>query len=111
MIAPESAQDDIEKIDLRRLFYCRSSYGQLALLTYFAFGSDSARVFLKRDMKISGFDSALLVLRKPRWAGTVPTAYQREHGDPRFWYAAGLVRSLLEPLWNHSLAPDQSPDT
>ena len=105
VIAPESVQDDIETIDLRRLFYCRAPYGQLALLTYFAFGSDSARAFLKDKMKIAGFDSALLVLRKPRWAGSKPNKHQREHGDPRFWYAAGLVRSLLEPLWEYSLAP------
>ena len=105
VIAPESAQDDIEDIHLRRLFYCRAPYGQLALLTYFAIGSDSARDFLKTNMKITGFDSALLVLRKPRWAGSSPTKHQREHGDSRFWYAAGLVRSLLEELWSHSLAP------
>ena len=105
VIAPESVQDDIERIELRRLFYCRAPYGQLALLTYFAFDSDSARAFLKDKMKIAGFDSALLVLRKPRWAGSKPTKHQRNHGDPRFWYAAGLVRSLLEPLWEHSLAP------
>ena len=105
VIAPESARDDIETIDLRRLFYCRATYGQLALLTYFAFGSDSALAFLKDKMKIEGFDSALLVLRKPRWAGSKPNKHQREHGDPRFWYAAGLVRSILEPLWEHSLAP------
>ena len=107
VIAPESAHDDIEAIDLRRLFYCRAPYGQLALLTYFAFDSDSARDFLKDKMKIAGFDSALLVLRKPRWAGSKPNKHQREHGDPRFWYAAGLVRSILEPLWEHSLAPIQ----
>ena len=56
-------------------------------------------------MKIAGFDSALLVLRKPRWAGSKPNKHQREHGDPRFWYAGGLVRSILDPLWEHSLAP------
>ena len=105
VIAPESEQDDIETIDLRRLFYCRAPYGQLALLTYFAFDSDSARIFLKDKMKIAGFHSALLVLRRPRWASSKPTPRQRQHGDPRFWYAAGLVRSLLGPLWEHSLAP------
>ena len=105
VISPASEKDDVEEIDLRRLFYCRSTYGQLALLTYFARGSDSAKAFLKQHMQIKGFDSALLVLRKPRWAGSKPTRHQQEHGDPRFWYAAGLVRSLLEQLWKHSLAP------
>lgn len=105
VISPDSEKDDIEQIDLRRLFYCRSTYGQLALLTYFSQGSDSARAFLKQQMRITGFDSALLVLRKPRWAGSKPTKNQLENGDPRFWHAAGLVRSLLGQLWKHSLAP------
>lgn len=105
VISPDSEADDIEQIDLRRLFYCRSTYGQLALLTYFSQGSDSAKAFLKQNMRISGFESALLVLRKPRWAGSKPTKHQLEHGDPRFWHASGLVRSLLDKLWEHSLAP------
>jgi len=105
VIAPESSPDDVQDIDLRRLFYCRPAYGQLALLSYFAFDTDSAKSFLRKHMGISGFDSALIVLRKPRWAGTKPTKHQLEHGDPRFWYSAGLVRGLLEKLWEHSLAP------
>ncbi len=56
-------------------------------------------------MEITGFDSALLVLRKPRWAQTRPTRHQLAHGDPRFWYSAGLVKGLLAKLWEHSLAP------
>ncbi|MDX8347805.1 AAA family ATPase [Cognatiyoonia sp. IB215446] len=105
VISPASQSSDVEEIDLRRLFYCRSTYGQLALLTYFARGSDSARAFLKQQLRIDGFDSALIVLRKPRWATSTPTKHQLEHGDPRFWHAAGLVRSLLDQLWAHSLAP------
>ena len=105
VISPDSTADEVKDIDLRRLFYCRPSYGQLALLSYFAFGSDSATSFLKKHMSITAFDSALLVLRKPRWSGSKPTTYQAEHGDERFWYSAGLVRQLLEKLWEHSLAP------
>ena len=105
VISPLSTPDEIGDIDLRRLFYCRPAYGQLALLSYFAFGADSARAFLKKHMNISGFDSALLVLRKPRWSGSKPTKHQLEYGDPRFWYSAGLVRQLLEKLWEHALAP------
>ncbi|RWI18632.1 MAG: AAA family ATPase [Mesorhizobium sp.] len=105
VISPESSAKDIQDVDLRRLFYCRPAYGQLALLSYFAFGADSAKSFLKKHMGISGFDGALIVLRKPRWAGTKPTKHQLNHGDPRFWYSAGLVRGLLEKLWEQSLAP------
>ena len=105
VIDPKSTLGDAGKIDIRRLFYCRSSYGQLALLSYYAFGSDSARSFLKKHMGIRGFDCALIVLRKPRWATSKPTKHQLENGDPRFWHSAGLVRELLEQLWENSLAP------
>jgi ABC-type multidrug transport system ATPase subunit len=105
VIAPESKPEEIDNIDLRRLFYCRPAYGQLALLSYFALGLDSARAFLRKHMNIKDFDSALLVLRKPRWATPKPTQHQLTHGDPRFWYSAGLVKQLLEKLWEHALAP------
>lgn len=104
VISPLSTPDEVRDVDLRRLFYCRSAYGQLALLSYFAFGSDSAATFLRKHMSITAFDSALLVLRKPRWSGK-PTKHQLEHGHPLFWHSAGLVRQLLEKLWEHSLAP------
>jgi predicted ATPase len=105
VISPESKTEDIHDVELRRLFYCRQSYGQLALLSYFAFGAHSAKTFLKRQFQITGFNSALLVLRKPRWANATPTEHQRTHGDPRFWYSSGLVRALLDKLWEFSLAP------
>lgn len=105
VISPESLQDDVKDVGLRRLFYSRSAYGQLALLTYFAFGDPDARRFLKDHMGISEIDSALLVLRKPRWAGSKPTKHQKKHGDPRFWYSAGLVKGLLEALWSNAMAP------
>lgn len=105
VISPDSEQSDIKDVGLRRLFYSRSAYGQLALLTYFAFGDPTAQNFLQTNMAINGFDSALIVLRKPRWAAAKPTKHQLKHGDPRFWYSAGLVRGLLESLWSNALAP------
>lgn len=105
VISPESQFDDVHDVELRRLFYCRQTYGQLALLSYFAFGAASAKKFLKDQFQISGFNSALLILRKPRWANATPTEHQKTHGDPRFWYSAGLVRVLLDKLWEFSLAP------
>lgn len=105
VISADSEYDERSGADLRRLFYCRASYGQLALLSYFAFGMDSAKCFLKKHMGIDDFDSALIVLRKPRWADKKPTAAQLEHGDPRFWYSTGLVKRLLEKLWEHAVAP------
>ncbi len=97
--------------DLRRLFYCRPSYGQFALLSYFAFENPEARRFLLRTMGIAGLDSALFVLRKPRWRKGVPSGEARSEGDARFWYASGLVRHFLSRLWEHSLAPIRHTDS
>lgn len=105
VISPEMEFDERAGAELRRLFYCRASYGQLALLTYFAFGADSAKAFLKKNMGIDAFESALIVLRKPRWSSPKPTAAQLASGDPRFWYSTGLVKRLLEQLWDNALAP------
>lgn len=100
VISPKSSATDIQNLDLRRLFYCRPAYGQLALLSYFAFGSDSAKTFLKKHMGITGFDSALLVLRKPRWADGRSLAGQTKVSDQTFWNSSGLVRTLLDKLWD-----------
>lgn len=91
--------------DLRRLFYCRSNYGQFALLAYFAFESPETRKFLSSYLEISGMEAALMVLRKPSWAKSRPSREQREQGDERFWHATGLVRGILGGLWEASLAP------
>jgi predicted ATPase len=90
---------------LRRLFYCRPTYGQFALLSYFAQKDEEARRFLLKNMGIKAFDSALFVLRKPRWRKGKATGKLRTEGDQRFWYAAGLVRHFLNRLWEYSLAP------
>jgi ABC-type cobalamin/Fe3+-siderophores transport system ATPase subunit len=90
---------------LRRLFYARPSYAQLALLSYFAFPEAEARELLSRDMQIVGLHSALIVMKKPAWARNKPNEIYRRHGDPRFWYASGVVRLLLSSLWEHSIAP------
>ncbi|PTW43702.1 AAA ATPase-like protein [Sphingomonas faeni] len=111
VISTQSTSADIHDVNLRRLFYCRPSYGQLALLSYFAFGSDSATTFLRKNMGIVGFDSALIILRRPRWAEKAGKARARS-GQQTFWNSSGLVRTLLDKLWVHALSPieDSSPE-
>lgn len=104
VISPKSHSSDIKDVNLRRLFYCRPAYGQLALLSYFAFKSDSAKTFLKKHMGIVGFDSALIVLRKPRWADSTKNKKRAGHLE-NFWESSGLVRGLLERLRGSALAP------
>ena len=93
--------------DLRRLFFVRERYGALALLTYFAFGDEKTRQFLDRHLGVEGFDSALLTLREPEWGkrNRKPNESVLAHSDSRFWNARGIVRKLLDGLWEHALAP------
>jgi predicted ATPase len=112
IIRPGTEQQiDPRSPGLRRLFYCRPSYGQFALLSYFAFDNQEARRFLLRTMGISALDSALFVLRRPRWSTKRPNKELRSHGDSRFWYATGIVRHLLTRMWDHSLAPIRTTET
>lgn len=90
---------------LRRLFYVRERYGALALLTYFAFEDTEAQAFLRRHLGVGRFDSALLTLRQTDWGKRVPNGDVLAKSDPRFWYARGIVKKLLDGLWNHSLTP------
>ena len=54
--------------------------------------------FLKELPRIEGFDSALLILGKPRWAKSNADASD-------FWGAEGPVRELLERISRYSLVP------
>lgn len=90
---------------LRRLFFVRERYGALALLTYFAFGDADTQGFLKEHLGVVGFDSALLTLRQPEWGKRTPPPAILEQSDPRFWNARGVVRLLLDGLWDQALAP------
>jgi predicted ATPase len=53
----------------RRLFYCRPSHGSLALLAYLAKprGDDGPGELLTERLGITGFHSALALLKQPSW--------------------------------------------
>ena len=93
------------KPPLRPFFYCRPAYGSFALLALLALADDKNRGFLKRYLGITGFHSALFVLRRPYWAQARPSGVAKDFGDSRFWYARGLVAEFLAELWDRSLAP------
>lgn len=99
---------DPRATELRRLFYVRERYGALALLTYFAFSDEETRRFLSKHLGVESFDCALITLRRTKWGKNKPTGEILAKSDPRFWYARGIVRKLLDGLWRHSLAPIRS---
>ncbi|MDD4250000.1 MAG: AAA family ATPase, partial [Methanosarcina sp.] len=88
---------------LRPLFYARLVHSQFVLLSYFLYGDQDSRDFLHQCLDISGLESILFVLKKPRW--------KSKEGDKRFWNAKGVVQSFLSELYKYSLAPIYNTET
>ncbi|HEX3624206.1 MAG TPA: AAA family ATPase [Verrucomicrobiae bacterium] len=90
----------ISKNPLRRLVYCHSAHSHYVLLAYYAKEDAPARRFLADHMGIEGIESVLFVLRNPWWFKGKPTPIMLEQGDPRFWYARGLVKKFMSRVWD-----------
>ncbi|MES2659166.1 MAG: AAA family ATPase [Verrucomicrobiota bacterium] len=67
----------------RRLFYCRSVHGAFALAASFGFPCVNVSKLLQEKLRISGFHSALALLREP-WFSKAGSSLARE-----FWGAKG----------------------
>jgi len=86
--------------DPKRLFYALPVHSQFVLLAFLIQPDQKVRDFLAKELGIdpdNGVESVLFVLREPPW--------NSNEGDPRFWYARGLVQRFLDRLMNVSLAP------
>jgi len=88
-----------EAMPLRRMFYCNLAHSHYVLMAYFAEENTAAREFLAEQMGIEGIESVLFQLRNPWWFSGKPTAIMLKEGDPRFWYARGLVKKFVARLW------------
>lgn len=97
-LVPSKNESTPEKLNLRRFICARPEHGLFALLAFY-FSNDKEVVnFLKELPRIDGFDSALLVVRKPVWA--------KKHSSAiNFWNATGPVRELLERIRRYALVP------
>ena len=93
-----------DDLPLRRFFFCRREYSQLALLAFFLSQDAEASALLERYLDVVAFESALFVLKKPWWGGT-----RQGRGDvdvePAMWNAAGAFLPFLRRLWGVALAP------
>jgi len=101
---------DSEVQPLRRFFYCHLIHGNFALLAFFAREDNAAKKFLAEHMGVDGIESVLLVLRNPWWFKGKPNAAMKAEGDPRFWYARGLVKKFVARLWDHAYPPIRDDD-
>ncbi|WP_306046079.1 AAA family ATPase [Nioella sp. MMSF_3534] len=85
---------------MKRLFYALPVHSQFVLLAFLIQQSDDVRDFLTEHLGIDpeeGIESVLFVLRQPPW--------KSKEGDPRFWYAKGVVADFLDRLQDIALAP------
>lgn len=81
---------------LRPLFYARPVHSQFVLLAFFL-KDEPGICDLLDELRILSLDSVLFVMKKPHWF------WNRKPRD--FWGAKGVVRALLDTLYDISLAP------
>lgn len=83
----------------QRKFFCAEPHHAKYVLLAFSYKEDpKINAFLTDRLRIVGFESALFIIRKPRWAkrGTKPAD---------FWGATGIMRRVMERLRRHAIAP------
>jgi predicted ATPase len=81
-----------------RRFFCAETHHAKYVLLAFSYKEDpKISEFLKDRLRIVGFQSALFVIRKPRWA--------RSARAQDFWGATGVMRRVMERLGRYAIAP------
>lgn len=98
----DATSDDPNVLNLlleqRRFFCAENHHAKYVLLAFFHKEDDKINQFLHERLRIMGFESALFIIRKPRWAKTGQTA-------ETFWGATGIMRRVMERLQKFALAP------
>ena len=83
----------------QRRFFCAETHHAKYVLLAFSYREDpKISQFLKDRLRILGFESALFVIRKPRWAKPGSKAED-------FWGATGIMRRAMERLRRYAIAP------
>jgi len=98
MMTPGLKYEDFN--DMPRIFLVEPIHASLALIAFYLFPEREAEtiVFLKNELNIIDFGSALFMLKQPNWS-------KSRKGEDRFWNTDGLVRRFIDDLWNFSTAP------
>jgi predicted ATPase len=99
-------QSNLESKDseaVRRFFFCRKDYANLALLALFFEDHALAQYIREELLGIESFDSALFVLKAPYWSKS--SGHSRPDGNDFFWGARGNFSVFMERLRSASLAP------
>lgn len=89
----------ISKLLEQRRFFCAETYHAKYVLLAFSYKEDpKINEFLENRLRILGFESALFIIRRPRWAAPGSKAED-------FWGATGIMRRVMERLRNYAIAP------
>jgi len=96
IIQPQAKRGQFDTI--RRIFLAQNIHANFALIAFYMFKDQEEETvkFLKEELKIVDFGSALFVLKEPEWS---------QDKDDDFWGADGLVRRFLDDLLLFSFAP------
>lgn len=83
----------------QRRFFCAETHHAKYVLLAFCYREDpEINRFLRERLRITGFESALFIIRKPRWAKAGTKAND-------FWGAKGVMRRVLDRLKRFAIAP------
>lgn len=83
-------------LEQRRFFCAENHHAKYVLLAFCHKEDADISRFLEDRLRITGFESALFIIRKPRWA----------KGNPEdFWGATGIMRRVMERLRRFAIAP------
>lgn len=85
-------------LEKRRFFCAENRHAKYVLLAFFHKEDSAISDFLESRLRIVGFESALFVIRKPRWAKQGSKAED-------FWGARGVMRRVMERLRQFAIAP------
>lgn len=98
MMTPGLKYEDFN--DMPRIFLVEPIHASLALIAFYLFKDREQETidFLKNELSIVDFGSALFMLKQAKWS-------LARKGEERFWHTTGLVRRFIEDLWNFSTAP------
>lgn len=98
----DTNSDDLETLaqllEKRRFFCAENRHAKYVLLAFFHKEDLAISEFLESRLRIIGFESALFVIRKPRWAKQGAKAED-------FWGARGVMRRVMERLQRFAIAP------
>lgn len=81
----------------RRFFCAETHHAKYVLLAFFYKKDPEISRFLEERLRIVGFESALFVIREPRW--------KRNNNPEDFWGATGIMRRVMECLRRYAIAP------